>query len=144
MLQFNNISFAPALAEIHTKCFDSPWPEPVFKDLLALPTTFGFMTEQGFILCSDLGTDLEILTLGVLPDYRRKGLATELLNALKQYAKDNTKSNIFLEVKSTNTPAIRLYQKNDFIQTGYRKNYYHEGGQTFDAMCLTWHQKTSD
>ena len=141
MLQFKGSSFAPVLAEIHTQCFDNPWPEPVFTDLLNLPTSFGFLTQEGFILCSDLGTDVEILTLAVLPQYRRKGLASQLLDALKQYIDSNQKTHIFLEVKCTNTPAINLYRKNNFIQTGYRKNYYHENGQMFDAICLTWEKE---
>ena len=144
MLQFKGQSYATALAEIHAQCFETPWPEPVFSDLLKLPTTFGYMTPECFVLCADLGEDVEILTIAVLPTQRRKGLATALLQTLQTAVIKHNKHHIFLEVKCTNIPAISLYKKNGFIQTGCRKNYYHEQGHTEDALCFTWEQKTSE
>ena len=138
MSPFKGSTYAPALATIHAQCFAAPWTVDNFHKILALPTTFGFGNSDGFILCADLGDALEILTLAVLPTHRRQGLATTLLNCVQDYAKTYNKDRIFLEVNSTNTPAISLYSKNGFTQTNIRKDYYHEKGKTFDALCLTW------
>jgi len=144
MSPFKGSSYADALTALHALCFVEPWSLDNFQKILDLPTTFGFGDEKGFVLCSDLGEDLEILTLAVHPDHRRMGLASQLLNQLQDFAKQNHKQKIFLEVKATNTPAIQLYLKNGFEQNGVRKNYYHEQGKTFDALCFCWQQKTSD
>ncbi len=143
MSQFKGSSYASALATLHTLCFVDPWSEDNFRNILNLPTTFGIGDEKGFILYSDLGDDLEILTIAVHPDYRRKGIATNLIKELQNFAQKNQKGKIFLEVNVKNTPAVQLYLKNGFIQSGIRKNYYHEKGQTFDALCFYWQQKNS-
>lgn len=138
MSHFKESFFAEPLAKLHALCFDEPWSEDNFRKILDLPTTFGLGDAFGFVLCADLGEDLEILTLAVHPDKRRNGVASRLLEQLQQMAFDQSKHHIFLEVRATNEPAIQLYKKHGFIQTGVRPNYYHEKGGTFDALCLTW------
>ncbi len=144
MLQFKGSTYAEALATIHALCFSEPWSIDTFQKLLILPTTFGFGNDKGFILYSDLGQDLEILTLAVHPDFRHQGIAFTLLKTLQDFAIKHNKKKIFLEVNETNIPAISLYQKAGFLQTGKRPNYYHQGNKTFDALCFYWQQKTSD
>lgn len=138
MSLFKGIEYANILHNLHTQSFDSPWSLDNFCTLLKLSNTFGFCQKEGFILCSDLGEDLEILTFAVAPDYRSHGIGTQLLQSVQNWAIQQHKKHIFLEVKATNNIAISLYLKNGFIQTGTRKNYYHEQTQTYDALCLTW------
>ena len=138
MSVFKGVSYAEPLTQLHKLCFKAPWSYENFFQILSLPTTFGLGDEHGFLLCSDLGEDIEILTLAVHPSQQRKGIASSLLNELKQLAIQQHKKNIFLEVNCSNTPAKLLYLKNDFTQTGLRKNYYHEEGKAFDALCMTW------
>ncbi len=143
MLLFKGKTYAEVLTTIHAQCFTKPWKEDQFTSLLDLPSTFGFIDEKGFILCSDLGQDIEILTLAVLPEFRRKGLASALLNFVQKLMKIQNKKSLFLEVNCTNEAAIALYKKNGFQPNGTRKNYYHENGATFDALCFIW-QNPSD
>lgn len=138
MSPFKGPAFADTLTALHKLCFAEPWSFDNFYKILNLPTTFGFGDEHGFILCADLGQDLEILTLAIHPNYRRKGYASMLLQQLQQFANEHNKEQIFLEVNATNNPAIQLYLKHHFVQTGCRKDYYHENGNTFDALCLAW------
>ena len=138
MLHFQGIEYAPFLHELHTLGFAKPWSLASFQQILSLPSTFGFCTEKGFILCSDLADDIEILTFTVHPRYRQKGLGKSLLQHLQQYAIRHKKKHIFLEVNQQNNAALSLYLKQGFQQTGCRKNYYHEGETTVDALCLEW------
>jgi len=138
MLLFKGIEFAQALHEIHSQSFDKPWSLENFQNILKLSSTFGFCQNEGFILCSDLGDSIEILTFAVLKTARRKGIGTQLMAQVQNFAINHHKKHIFLEVNITNKPAISLYQKCGFIQTGTRKNYYHEQGKIFDALCFTW------
>ncbi len=140
MSQFNGTSYTDCLTQLHAQCFEKPWTAESFSCLLQLPTTFGFIEEGGFILCSDLGQDVEILTLAVSPFHRRQGLATQLLNNVKDFVHAHNKEHIFLEVSDKNEPAKALYLKNGFVPSGVRKNYYHETQGTVDALCLVWNK----
>ena len=138
MSPFKGQEYAESLSSIHNQCFEKPWTLQNFQKILNLPNTFGFCQKEGFILCSILDEDIEILTFAVLPEYRRQGIGLALLKAVQDFAQQNHKKHIFLEVNATNQAAQSLYQKANFAQTGLRKNYYHENNKTFDAICLTW------
>jgi len=147
MLHFHGIEYAQTLAELHTQSFSEPWSLAAFQQILSLPTSFGFCSENGFILCSDLKDDLEILTFAVNPSHRRQGIGSALLTQLQNFAVEHNKKHIFLEVSTENKAALALYHKYHFTQTGCRKNYYHEHGKNIDALCLTWqnpHQGNQD
>jgi ribosomal protein S18 acetylase RimI-like enzyme len=72
----------------------------------------------GFVIYNDF-SDIEILRICVIKNYRKSGIAINLINKIKKLNKD-----IFLEVREDNIPAINLYQKCGFKQIGVRKNYY--------------------
>ena len=84
MFPFEKVApvFAPVLARMHGLCFEKGWTEQAFSSLLCLPTTQGFLNHEGFILCSVCQDEAEILTVGVLPEARRKKVGTQLLEYL--------------------------------------------------------------
>ena len=131
------IFFAPIAAKIHHKCFDKGWSEKEFQKLLALPTSRLWMTEEGFLLCSEVADEMEILTICVLPEFRRQHIAQDLLFELFQYAKAQKVKRIFLEVAEDNEAAQKLYQASGFKQTGRREGYYVRKSGVVDALCLT-------
>ena len=130
-------AFSPVLSTVHAQCFDKPWSEQEIFSLLSLPTTVGWITEKGFLLCSHVADEMEILTICVLPIFRKQGVAFQLLQDLFYYASQKNVTRVFLEVSISNQPAQRLYQKAGFIQTGVRKNYYKTTNGFIDALCLT-------
>jgi len=81
----------------------------------------------GYISASVENTACHILSIAVIPEYRRKGIGSMLLNYLIKIAKEKGLNSIILEVKENNMPAINLYKKFNFKQIGYRKNYYLDG-----------------
>ena len=131
------ISYAPVIADMHAVCFETPWTEAELQTLLALPTTVAWLTEQGFLLCSRVLDEMEILTVGVLPPYRRQGVAHALLQEMITYAKERGITRIFLEVSAENRAAQGLYRKVGFQQTGRRQGYYRTAKGPTDALCLT-------
>ena len=66
-----------------------------------------------------------ILTLGVLPDYRRLGIASHLLSECEREIGQNEP--IKLSVRASNLPAIHLYQQHGYHQVDVWKNYYRDG-----------------
>lgn len=130
-------AFSPVLSTIHAQCFDKPWSEQEMFSILSLPTTIGWLTEQGFLLCSHVADEMEILTIGILPAFRQQGVGFHFIQDLFNYAIKNQVQHIFLEVSADNKPAQRLYQKAGFTQTGIRKNYYKTSTGFTDALCFT-------
>ena len=138
MLPFNKVSlvYAKALSVMHGLCFDKAWNEKAFADLLILPTTCGYLNDVSFVLFSVCGEQAEILTLGVVPEARQKGVALSLLTYSFENLKKAGVKEIFLDVNINNLQARKLYEKADFQQISVRKAYYDENGQKSDALIL--------
>ena len=138
MSQFNQagLLYAKVLAKLHQQCFEKAWYEKAFASLLCLPTTRGFLNENAFVLFSVCDDQAEILTLGVIPDARKKGIALSLLNYSFDELKKAGVKEIFLDVNVNNSAARKLYEKAGFEQISVRKNYYDEAGQKSDALVL--------
>jgi len=65
-----------------------------------------------------------INNLAVLPELRGRGLGAELLAAITDEAAHLGATLLSLEVRQSNVPARRLYERAGFYQDGLRKNYY--------------------
>lgn len=136
LLQNNPLLFLDAVTACHQASFEHPWSRADFQALLELPTTRLWTVEDGFLLCSEVADEMEILTLCVMPSSRRQGVASSLLSAMKAYADDCGISRVFLEVAINNLPAQHLYKKMGFVSNGIRPNYYRQGTKFVDAQCL--------
>lgn len=129
---------ARLIAEMHHICFAEPWDEAAMASLLAMPGAFGFLaaepSPQGFVLARVAADEAEILTLLVLPPYRRHGLARRLLEQAAEQARGQGAAKLFLEVAANNDAARSLYIGSGFAQTGVRPRYY---GSVIDALLLS-------
>jgi ribosomal-protein-alanine N-acetyltransferase len=136
---------AVPLAAMHRTCFpDDPWDAAALARVLALSGRFGYLAWQGdsptgFILAHDLGDEVEILSLGVLPEWRRHGIGRALLAALVAEAGRRGIGAIVLEVAADNQAARGLYAGMGFVQAGRRPRYYRRRGATADALILRRH-----
>ena len=71
-----------------------------------------------------------IATLGVLPEYRRNGIAAALL---EECEKEMTQPRLRLSVRRSNESALALYKKFGYQMVDIWRNYYHSGE---DALVL--------
>lgn len=118
-------SDAKQLAKLAMLCFSDPWSENLFRQSLLSPHCQGWcaMTEQdmaGYLLVSRTGDAWNIDDIAVHPQYRRQGIGNLLLAQLSQ----TVTGDFLLEVRESNAAALAFYEKNGFVQTGYRKRYY--------------------
>ena len=97
---------------------------------------WGKQTRSGFALALDLGDECEILSLGVVPEQRRAGIGTALLNSICCAAQLRAAACVALEVAEDNVAARTLYAKQGFIVVGRRRNYYCQAGRVVDALIL--------
>jgi [ribosomal protein S18]-alanine N-acetyltransferase len=78
----------------------------------------------GFVVVRDLGTEWEVENIAVASPYRRRGAATVLLDHAVNLARIRGARVLFLEVRQSNQPARRLYEKHHFAVAGRRHAYY--------------------
>ena len=74
-----------------------------------------------------VGQSAEILTIGVVPQARRQGLATDLLHTLLTEARRRGAVECFLEVREDNDAARAFYAREGFEQLRVRRGYYANG-----------------
>ncbi len=76
------------------------------------------------LICGCFGADQsDITSIAVAPEYRRQGIANDLINEFISLLPNMTES-IFLEVRESNSAAIALYKKSGFEQVSIRKRFY--------------------
>lgn len=78
--------------------------------------------------------EAHITTLAVHQDYRTRGIATEMLREMCQEAEYRGCERMTLEVRPSNIPAIRLYEKMGFVSYGLRPGYYTDTNE--DAVIM--------
>ena len=85
----------------------------------------------GYIGISYILEDADIISIVVHKDYTNHGVACLLLQEIFKFAKENNIKKIMLEVRRSNIPAQKLYEKHGFKQIAIRNNYY---DNTEDAL----------
>tara|TARA_A200000113_G_scaffold125031_2_gene112554 strand:- start:78 stop:527 length:450 start_codon:yes stop_codon:yes gene_type:complete len=92
----------------------------------------------GFISANHVVDELDIIELGVISEFRRRGIAHKFLTYLQHYCVNQNIKKIFLEVAENNAAAIGLYEKTGFSKIGIRKNYYSRKGTLIDGLAYCW------
>lgn len=129
-----------ALAAAEVECFEDPWPEAYFASELFAPARFQrVLVDPAGGLAAYLFTawqylDLHILKIATLPEHRRNGLGKRLMTIAEEHARQMAGETLTLEVRMTNTAAIKLYETLGFEHVGLRHGYYTDGS---DALVMT-------
>ena len=119
------------ILSIEKKVFKHPWSkEQLSWELNSQPVTENHVMIArgnmiGYIFSHVVDDDVQILNIAIDIPFQHKGYGEQLLSYfLDQF---NTDSSIHLEVRKSNFPAINLYLKFGFHETGTRKGYYADG-----------------
>lgn len=117
------------LAELDRECFSEPWSEKLFfedsKNPLAHYVIARIGDEAvGYCGMYSVAEEGQITNIAVAKRYRRNKIAEKMLMMMIDKAKCLKLTVMSLEVRETNNPAIKLYEKLGFSRVGYRKNYY--------------------
>ena len=135
---------AEAIFSIYSSCFDSPLTLGYVREMLGGANNFAFLSscnEAGspgaFIFCRVIGSESELLWLGVTPSMRRRGSAFALMAAAIKEACARGTQAMLLEVAESNVPALSLYKKLGFLTVGKRHRYYRTvSGEKVDAQIM--------
>ena len=96
----------------------------------------------GYCVCSVSGRAAHLISIAVQSNYRRKGVATSLLDRLVEHLKDMSVEEMWLEVSVNNQEAVALYSKRSFEKQTNLPNYYSDGSNAF-RMSLVLSKGTS-
>ena len=117
------------ILKIEQACFSDSWSVEDFEHQVNSPYSklIGVFVENklvGFINTVCVVDELEINNVAVLKEYRRNHLGEEMIRYVLSVYSDVDR--VLLEVRESNIPALKLYEKLGFVKYGKRKNYYKE------------------
>jgi len=132
------------LAGMHAACFEDCWNATAFGSLLSTPGSFGLLAESqgepaGFLVGRAAADEGEVLTFGVMPEHRRRGVGRGLLAAGREELARRGVHRLFLEVAEDNAAAVALYRACGFRPAGRRPGYYRRSGKAPVAALLLLH-----
>lgn len=130
----------PEILEIEKYSFTTPWSSISFQNELYNPYGIGLValaddTVIAYIVADYRFEEGHILNVAVHPAYRRKGIARRLLDIVLGWLKEKECRFIYLEVRTSNLAARKLYESLGFREVGRRKFYYMEPSE--DAVLMT-------
>jgi len=107
----------------------SPWSFRSLSVELSYPFSRMYVAEHrgeivGFSASWNIIDEIQLNNIAVKAPYRRRGIATALLNHLTQDHEGERLLRVILEVRAKNTSARKFYRSLGFRETGERKNYY--------------------
>jgi ribosomal-protein-alanine N-acetyltransferase len=129
------------MEEIERICFPDPWSRRMLAEDLENALTVTLVAQgkdqlvlgyASLLVILDEGT---VTNLAVRPEHRREGIATELLKVFHRFGEGTGLAFLTLEVRASNASAIALYEKQGYVQTGLRRNYYQHPRE--DAVIMT-------
>lgn len=133
---------AISLANIDISVNPSAWSTENYLDAIKNENQciLGIFNEQNLLIggvsYSCVLDEAEILQVCISSNQQRNGYASQLFGHLFDMLIDSGVTQVFLEVRCNNTPAINLYHKLGFNIIAERKNYYKINGKLFDALIM--------
>jgi ribosomal-protein-alanine N-acetyltransferase len=131
----------PAVHVIERASFAVPWPDEAYRNELSTNRLATYVVARagedvaGFAGLWVMVDEAHITTFAVDPRWRRRGIGERLLLALLDVAVERRAREATLEVRLSNMPARRLYEKYGFRPVGIRPRYYSDNGE--DALIMT-------
>lgn len=136
------------ILRIESASFDQPWGRRAILDELAARNALRYIARPaelpaetngvGFVFARVLSDEMHLMKIAVAPEWRHRGAATAMLDAVQTAAADRGAVRAILEVRTHNVAAIEFYRKAGYHSIGVRPNYYPLTGESALVMskCL--------
>jgi [ribosomal protein S18]-alanine N-acetyltransferase len=137
----------PQVLEIERMSFSEPWSESAFRNEIHKTYAFNRVALRGnsvigYICANYILDEGHILNLAVHPDFREKGIATELMSDAIHELRQKGCDYLYLEVRASNSAAKKFYERFGLGVTGIRKNYYNSPKE--DALIMMGRLKEAE
>ncbi len=130
----------PYVLAVESAAYQFPWSEGIFRDCLRVGYTCRVLDIGGDIagygIMSMGAGEAHILNVCVRSEYQCRGFGRKILSFLLERARAAGMQEAFLEVRPSNSAAIRLYQSAGFEPVGVRRGYYQAAVGREDASVL--------
>lgn len=131
-----------AIERIEQRAYPTPWSRSMFAGELAKTSSiclgaFDMDADEtlvAYLIISRYADAWHVMNVAVHDDYRGQGVATQLLNQLFELTAGDDRRGYTLEVRVSNTAAIRLYERLGFVPRGVRRGYYTDNRE--DALIM--------
>lgn len=145
--QVDPIAWLDVAGELFERAFGEPYGRPAVENLLATAGAHllvatgpekdgGDGIPLGYVIVTIFLQEAEILSIGVLPEARGRGVGKALMKGAVKLAVSQADA-MFLEVGVNNAAAIALYRAMGFVEVGRRKDYYKKADQSrVDALVM--------
>lgn len=120
----------PALCSLENECFSSPWSDNAFLDSIKNGTAEFYIClsaegeAMGYVGIICMLDECSVTNVCTSAQYRKKGVATALLDMAESRAAELGAICMFLEVRVSNAAAIALYQNRGYECCGTRRGFY--------------------
>ncbi|AWH20269.1 MULTISPECIES: ribosomal protein S18-alanine N-acetyltransferase [Stenotrophomonas] len=129
-----------AVMAIEVRGYPYPWTRGIFLDCLRAGYPGLAMEQDGLLIgygvLSLAADEAHVLNICIDPLVQSRGLGRQLLRALVEMARNRGAQRVFLEVRPSNTPALRLYHSEGFNEIGRRPRYYPAAQGREDALVM--------
>ena len=117
------------IVEIEKNSYPDPWSEKMFERELQLEFSNFFVAIEdreiaGYICLWTVSDEGHLTNITVKEKFRRKGLGSRLMKYIIDISYAMKIKKMFLEVRASNCPALKFYEKFGFKKIGLRKKYY--------------------
>jgi [ribosomal protein S18]-alanine N-acetyltransferase len=131
-----------AIERIERRAYPTPWSRSMFAGELAKTSSIclgAVDADAGdalvaYLIISRYADAWHVMNVAVHEDYREQGIATMLLNRLFELTAGDDRRGYTLEVRVSNSGAIKLYEKLGFVPRGIRRGYYTDNRE--DALIM--------
>jgi [ribosomal protein S18]-alanine N-acetyltransferase len=128
-----------AIEAIERRSYPTPWSRSMFASELAKPSSISlgaFDADRlvGYLIVSRYVDAWHVMNVAVDAGYRRRGLASSMLERLFELTADDERRGYTLEVRVSNEGAIQLYERLGFEARGVRRGYYTDNRE--DALIM--------
>ena len=133
-----------AIAQLEKVCFSDPWSVNSIRYELTNPLSYWLVAESdgqvvGYVGSQSVMDEADMMNIAVSPDFRRMGIAREMVSRLINVLSGKQVHSLTLEVRTSNDGAIALYEQMGFELVGVRPNYYHNPKEDAKIMRKEWH-----
>jgi ribosomal-protein-alanine N-acetyltransferase len=130
-----------SIEEIERSSYPTPWSRSMFAGELAKPSSIclgAIDTDRnelvGYLIISRYVDAWHVMNVAVADSYRRRGVASGLMERLFEATARDSRRGYTLEVRVSNEAAIRLYERLGFKARGIRRGYYTDNRE--DALIM--------
>ncbi|MEW6668880.1 MAG: ribosomal protein S18-alanine N-acetyltransferase [Thermodesulfobacteriota bacterium] len=140
--QGNCESYLDAIMEIERLSFPTPWSRNAFVQELKNPVSHLWALLEGGALLGYMcfwmfDSEIQLINVAVHPEKRGRGLGLFLMEKMIETGVANGMHKIWLEVRTSNLRAQRLYDKLGFVTVGRRRLYYRDTNEDAIVMSLS-------